>query len=227
ELQSYNIQGIITLSHTIPSKELASYNIPIVSIERESQYISSVDTDNYLGAVQATSHLIKNNCDILIHINSFVTDTIPAYKRINGFINISKDSDVPYEVYQRDFGNSYEEISKNLTLLFEEIDKKYTSQRKGVFLSNDTYANIFLNAIFQKYNCLPDEYKIIGFDDSPIASEAILPLSSIQQNIPTITNTALDILQDLIKEHRNTKGKHQTIVHREIAPKLIKRQTTI
>ena len=48
ELQAYNIQGLITLSHTIPSEELASYNIPIVSIEREAQFISSVNADNYL-----------------------------------------------------------------------------------------------------------------------------------------------------------------------------------
>ncbi|MDD6703944.1 MAG: LacI family DNA-binding transcriptional regulator, partial [Clostridiaceae bacterium] len=50
ELQAYNIEGMIILSHIIPSKELASYNIPIVTIEREDQYVSSVNTDNYMGA---------------------------------------------------------------------------------------------------------------------------------------------------------------------------------
>ena len=46
----------------------------------------------------------------------------------------------------------------------------------GVFLANDTYASMFLNLIFQKYGKLPKDYQIVGFDDSPIASEAILPL---------------------------------------------------
>ena len=41
---------MIILSHTIPSRELASYNIPIVTIEREDQFVSSVNTDNYMGA---------------------------------------------------------------------------------------------------------------------------------------------------------------------------------
>ena len=209
ELQAYNVQGLVTLSHTIPSEELASYNIPIVSIEREAQFISSVNTDNYLGGVQATSHLIKNNCDILIHINNFVNEDIPAYGRIAGFKNISSDSDIPYQIYQKDLGSNYSEISQSITQLFKEID-----------------TNIFLNAVFQKYGCLPDNYKIIGFDDSPIASEAILPLSSIKQDISKITETALDILQDLIQEHRKTKGKQQTIQHREVATKLIKRNTT-
>ena len=39
ELISYNIEGLIILSHTIPSEELASYNIPIVAIEREDKHI--------------------------------------------------------------------------------------------------------------------------------------------------------------------------------------------
>ena len=47
ELLAYNIEGMIVLSHTIPSKELASYNIPIVTIEREDEYTNSVNTDNY------------------------------------------------------------------------------------------------------------------------------------------------------------------------------------
>ena len=59
ELLAYKIEGMIILSHTIPSIELASYNIPIVTIEREDQFVSSVNTDNYMGGVQATSLLAK------------------------------------------------------------------------------------------------------------------------------------------------------------------------
>ena len=40
ELLAYKIEGMIILSHTISSKELASYQIPIVAIEREDQYIN-------------------------------------------------------------------------------------------------------------------------------------------------------------------------------------------
>ena len=47
------------------------------SIEREAKHICSVDTDNYMGGLQATSLLIRNHCDILIlsliHILAFIT----------------------------------------------------------------------------------------------------------------------------------------------------------
>ena len=39
ELLAYKIEGMVILSHTISSRELSSYNIPIVSIEREDKQI--------------------------------------------------------------------------------------------------------------------------------------------------------------------------------------------
>ena len=78
ELMAYKIEGMIILSHTISSKELSSYDIPIVAIEREDKYINSINTDNYMGAIQATSLLVKNNCDILFHINSNVSKDVPS-----------------------------------------------------------------------------------------------------------------------------------------------------
>ncbi len=45
-------EGLIILSHTLSSKELAEYHVPIVTIEREDEYVCSVNTDNYMGGVQ-------------------------------------------------------------------------------------------------------------------------------------------------------------------------------
>lgn len=45
-------------------------------------------------------------------------------------------------------------------------------------MPNDTHANILLNIIIKKYGCLPDRYKIVGFDNSPISKEAIIPIST-------------------------------------------------
>ena len=79
ELMAYNIEGMIILSPTIPSEELATYNVPVVGIEREDRYICSVNTDNYMGGVQAAGLLRKSDCDILIHVNGDLPETSPAY----------------------------------------------------------------------------------------------------------------------------------------------------
>lgn len=228
ELLAYKIEGLIVLSHTIPSQELASYNIPIVTIEREDRHVNSVNTDNYMGAVQATSLLIKNNCDVLIHVNSNVSEDIPAYGRIKGFCDICEQHNMPYELFLTDLGNSYSKTKECIQNVFSSIKKKYPNMRKGLFMSNDTHANILINLLIREYGSFPDEYRIVGFDDSPIASEAIIPISTVGQQIDKIANEAMELLVTQMNERKKRRPTPQTeLIHKKITPVLIRRDTTI
>ena len=149
ELMAYQIEGLIVLSHTLSSEKLASYQIPVIAIEREAKYICSVTTDNYMGALQATNLLIRDKCDILVHINVNIPDFIPAYKRILAFKETCQEHNVPYELNLNVAGDSYQDIFAQMHRIFTDIDEKYADKKKGIFLSNDTYANMFLNLIFQ------------------------------------------------------------------------------
>ncbi len=228
ELLSYKIEGMIILSHTIPSRELASYNIPIVTIEREDQYVSSVNTDNYMGGVQATSLLAKIGADVLIHINAEFSSQIPSYGRIKGFTDICKEYQIPHELILTDTGHSYEETSQILKNLIDDIDIRYTGKTKGIFLPNDTFANIVLHHLIRRYGKLPDDYKLIGFDDSPVSREAIVPISTIGQQIDKIAAAAMEILNVQIKEsHKRKPALSSEPVHQIIPPILIHRETTL
>jgi LacI family sucrose operon transcriptional repressor len=227
ELLAYKIEGLIVLSHTIPSRELASYNLPVVTIEREDQYTCSVNTDNYLGAVQAASLLYKNNCDILILINSKVSEKTPGYKRIQGFVDICKEYHQTYELIQENFGMNHEELVKQFGEVFEYLEEKYSQKKKGIFISNDTYANIILNLIIRKYGRLPEDYRIVGFDDSPIASESIIPISTVGQQIDKIAHQAMELLAMQIEECKTKKTKLlDEPVHQIVSPVLMRRETT-
>ena len=227
ELMAYKIEGLIILSHTFSSKELASYHIPIVAIEREAEHICSVNTDNYMGAVQATNLLIRNQCDIRIHVNVPVPKQIPSYNRIRGFEDTCKEYNIPYHLMLQDLGYNYETTYNAIRKVFEQIDSSYPDKKKGVFLANDTYANIFLNLIFQKYGKLPEDYQIVGFDNSPIANEAIIPITTIGQQIDKIAKSALELLvlqMNEMKKRKPTPLKEP--IHRQITPVLIRRETT-
>ena len=228
ELLSYKIEGMIILSHTIPSRELASYNIPIVTIEREDQYVSSVNTDNYMGGVQATSLLAKIGADVLIHINAEFSSQIPSYGRIKGFTDICKEYKIPHELILTDTGHSYEETSQIIKNLIDDIDIRYTGKTKGIFLPNDTFANIVLHHLIRRYGKLPDDYKLIGFDDSPVSREAIVPISTVGQQIDKIAAAAMEILNVQIKEsHKRKPALSSEPVHQIIPPILIHRETTL
>ncbi len=227
ELMAYKIEGLIVLSNTISSEELASYKLPVVTIERECDHVCSVSTDNYLGGVQATSLLIHNKCDVILHINSIFSDTLPTYGRIQGFEDICNEHHIAHELIQRDMGNTYQETLAQLKNIFDEIEEKYPAQKKGVFLANDTYASMFLNLIFQKYGKLPKDYQIVGFDDSPIASEAILPITTVGQQIEKIAQTAMELLVLQMNEMKKRKpAPLKEPIHKQITPVLIRRDTT-
>ena len=120
-----------------------------------------------------------------------------------------------------------EHMFDHLKNIFNEIEEKYPSQKKGVFLANDTYASMFLNLIFQKYGKLPKDYQIVGFDDSPIASEAILPITTVGQQIDLIAKTSMELLVQQMEERKKRKPVPLAIpIHKQITPILIRRKTT-
>lgn len=227
ELLAYKIEGLIVLSHTIPSEELASYNIPIVTIEREDEYTCSVNTDNYMGAVQATSLLCKNNCDILFHINEQVSEKTPGYQRIQGFLDVCREHSWPHELILTGFGKTYEENEKRIGEILQTLEKNYQDKKKGLFISNDTHANIFLNLIIRNYGTLPEQYRIVGFDDSPIASSSIIPISTIGQQINKIAYQAMELLVMQMNERKKRKPVPLSEpIHQIVTPILKRRGTT-
>ncbi len=228
ELLAYNIEGMIILSHTIPSRELASYGIPIVAIEREDKYICSIKTDNYMGGVQAASLLVKSGCDMLIHVNADLTEDIPAYGRIRGFREFCENNGIEHRVILTDLGNNFEENYAGISKLFDEIEKKYTGKTVGIFMPNDTHANILLNIIFKRYGKLPGKYKIIGFDDSPISKEAVIPISTIGQQINVMADEAMKLLVRQMDERKKRRPEPlKEPVHKVVTPVLVRRETSV
>ena len=227
ELLAYNIEGMIVLSGTVPSSELASYGVPVVGIEREDQFISSVNTDNYMGGVQAAGLLRKSGCDILLHVNADMPDSQPASGRIRGFVDTCEEYHLPYELILTHLGNTFEENRERISALTDQLEQKYPGKRKGIFMPNDTHANVLLNILIQRYGSLPDTYQIIGFDNSPISREAVIPISTVGQQISVIANEAMKLLSEQMEERKKRRPAPQAgPVHRIIPPVLIRRETT-
>ena len=93
-------------------------------------------------------------------------------------------------------------------------------------MANDTHANILLNIIIRKYGKLPTKYRIIGFDNSPISREAIIPISTIGQQVEVMADTAMELLIMQINERRKRKpGQLAEPIHKTITPVLNIRET--
>ena len=227
ELMAYKIEGLIVMSHTISSKELSELQLPVVAIEREDQYISSVNTDNYMGGYQATNLLARHKCDILIHINSPTDKHVPSYGRIQGFQDLCTEKQLKHQIFIREMGHTYESTYKVMLPLVEEMEKNFHGMKKGIFISNDTHANLLLNILIRKYGKFPDDYLIIGFDNSPISREAIIPISTIGQQIDTIAYEAVSLLVEQMNERKKRRPNiPDQPIHKIITPILLRRETT-
>jgi len=227
ELLAYKIEGMIILSHTISSEELASYGVPVVSIEREDKYICSVNSDNFNGGRQAAQMLSDCGCEVLIHINSDVPPEIPAHKRITGFKEFCWQNNIANEVLLVDWSSDFSGNVVKTEETINYLDEKYPDKRKGIFLSNDNTAANFLNFLVRKHGCLPDDYRIVGFDNSSVSSEAIIPISTIGQQIDKIAEEAMDILVMQMNEQKKRRPVPLKEPIHEIVPTVaVSRDTT-
>ena len=227
ELMAYKIEGLIVLSHTIPSKELSELHIPIVTIEREDLFVSSVNTDNYAGATKAMELLSEHQCDVMIHINSPTPKTMPAYDRLRGFEDYCKSHNFTNEVIVRDMGNNYEQTEQVLSDILASIETSYPNHRKGIFIANDIYTNIILNLLFRKYGYLPSDYYLVGFDNSPISRQAVIPISTVSQQIEQIAHEAMQLLVSQMEARKRRPPSPITEpIHKTIEPILLRRATT-
>ena len=94
-------------------------------------------------------------------------------------------------------------------------------------MSNDTLANVLVNLLIRKYGRMPEDYLIVGFDNSPISREAVVPISTVGQQIDKIALEAGSILVDQMNERKKRKpAPLKKPVHKVITPILFRRETT-
>ena len=159
-----------------------------------------------------------------VNINGKINDNTPAYKRIEAFKETCERNNQAFKIYMSDIKSSFEESYNSLYQIYLDIEKNYPYVKKGVFLSNDTHANIFLNILIRNKKSIPDEYELIGFDNSPISTEAIIPITTISQNIDKISDYAIKSLLRQINLKKN--NKIAPIEHIVVPTELLVRDTT-
>ena len=134
------------------------------------------------------------------------------------------ESQAAYMAAQR---ATYRDI-KELEKIIDDLEREYSDKKKGIFMPNDTHANVLLNLLFQRYGKLPETYQIIGFDNSPISREAVIPTSTVGQQISVIASEAMELLSELLEERKKRRPTPlKEPVHKIIPPILIRRGTTV
>jgi DNA-binding LacI/PurR family transcriptional regulator len=154
-------------------------SIPVVSLERkiDSYGIDSVVVNNYHGGSVAAKHLLDCGCKKLVHITGPLTSCI-VQDRLNGYKDELKKAGLDISearIAEGDYSplSGYHAMKQQL-LGSIDID--------GVFASNDQMAIGAIKAIRENGLIIPEDIKVVGFDNTFVASIVEPSLTTV--NVP-------------------------------------------
>ncbi|MDR1374184.1 MAG: LacI family transcriptional regulator, partial [Treponema sp.] len=148
-----------------------------VCVEKDlSKYgIDSVYANSERGADTATSHLIETGCRCIGHISGPVFFTV-VQDRIAGYKNAMERNGLAVDEPQMIANGDYSHKSGYLAM--RELLGKMPDI-DGVFVANDQMSVGAMKAIFEADKRIPEDVKVIGYDDVFIASVLEPSLSTI------------------------------------------------
>lgn len=187
------VSGIISCYVNDSEDFVHASKIPTVNISN-ANCSPSVFSNDEQGGLFATKHLISRGCRYIIHISGELVGRRSADARTYAFINECKRQGIKYKVYQVPFEKQKEnDYGGIISSIFYE-----NTGFDGIFASNDIVASICLSTSLSLGYRVPEDIKIIGYDDIPISNMIYPPLTTIRQNYTLLAKTAVDTVFDMI-----------------------------
>lgn len=188
------VDGIILTSLTLPPEQLEilkSANLPITTVETETDYFPSVSIDNITAAELATRHLINLGHKRIGLISGHAEDPwqfqIPHARR-DGYRRALSNYGIELRPEYEVQGNfSYDGGAEAMKTLFS-LHQPPTA----VFAMSDEMAIGAMKTIRDLNLRIPDDLSIIGFDDNDVSK--YFDLTTIKQPVSEYSEVATSLL---------------------------------
>ena len=193
---------MILCSGRFSTQKIENLEFPVVCIERNPDGAAfAIECNNRQGGRLAAEELIEKGCRNIVSLAGIQGRKMPADDRSIGFEEVCREKKVnfvclsyPPELYDRLDYTAF-------------IDKILTQRPEtdGVFASSDIIASQVLQVASSRGIRVPEDLKVVGFDDSLIAAYTTPPLTTIHQPIKEMAQLAVDTLIS-IKDEQSAKG---------------------
>ena len=191
--KSNRVAGVILMSGLVSMENLKNLTVPLVTIERNLEWgTASIECDNHNGGRLAAEHLISRGCRRLLHIGSVNETRMPADVREAGFIEVCEE----HHIQHREFKTSVRQY--NSGEYHEFLNKTLSGNRDcdGVFASSDVIAAQVIQVAAGFGIKIPEDMKLVGFDDTDIASLTTPTITTIRQPVEEMVHSAVSSLLD-------------------------------
>ena len=217
-----NLAGIIYVSGGNGMAPIGPLKaLPALYIDRAPQNASMenalvVESDNYGGAILAVRELAERGCRRIAFLRSAQLITTHSFRQ-SGYADELARLGLPADprLLLRVDQVSLEDARKKIVSL---IDSGIGFD--GVFCATDLLAAGTVEALTERGVQVPQQVKVVGFDDTSISRLAARPITTIHQDIDAISRTAADEIVRIIRGEQPTASRFQ------IGVSLIRRKTT-
>ena len=185
------VAGVVLCSGSFETEKFKGLNFPLITLERSmDEGTLGIECDNYQGGVMATELLINKGCHKLMYIGGMSAGNdvhMPADDREVAFRNICESTHTDKVVMVTD-----EQLFDSMEY-YEFVRKALTEHPDvdGVFASSDVIGAHVLQACSNLGIEVPEQLKIVGFDDVNIAQLTSPGLTSIHQPIEQMAEMAV------------------------------------
>lgn len=211
------VRGIIVASYSQGFDRFAHSGAPVVYIERKSSDgTPSAMMDHTEGGRLAGEHLIGKGCRKLVYLSGNASKNSVSNLRYAGFCAAAEQAGIAKPVLVE---AQWEEF---VSLDYTETCRRLFGENPGmdgVLTSNDLMAATVVRFCLREGIHIPDELKVIGYDDTSFAALCPIPLTTIHQPIGEVARFAVDCVI------RVSAG--ETVpVHSVFPVRLVERETT-
>ncbi len=191
---------------------------PLVFFDRICDEIETdrVLTDDFEGALVATSHLIGRGSKRILHLAA-PKHLLIGKNRMEGYKQALINNGIPINesmILKCDTREDVFSLRKEITELARNID--------GIFAVNDSTAIAAMQILQENGFKIPSDIAVIGFGDGPNATIAHPPLTTVEQKGYEMGREAVRLLIQKI-ENPGTQINFQTKI---LTPTLKKREST-
>lgn len=197
-LENMRVDGTVLLCPTTHVTDLSKYSRQsIISVDGVvNETIPYICSDFYKGGFLAANKLIENGCKNLLHISghNYYYANVQRHHGFETGVHANQDKIQKYDLLP-DFSMSHGlDTIREYFLSHPDVD--------GIFTDNDSIAFMVMRVLHELKIDIPNQVKIIGYDDNFMIPMVYPSLSTIHQPVAEIGQMAARTLINMINNQQ-------------------------
>ncbi|MDU0348735.1 LacI family DNA-binding transcriptional regulator [Actinomyces sp. MRS3W] len=198
-LKSTDYIGLIVLTSPLTHEQHLSaqrIGLPVVLIDpsgNQERGVASIGATNWNGGLEATEYLIGLGHERIAHIGG-PRDSVPARERHQGYLSALQMHSLPTDDTLVSSGPfTYDNGLRQGRMLLSLPESKRPT---AVFAASDTTALGFYEAVREAGLRIPEDFSVVGFDDTDMAGWAAPRLTTVRQPLFRMGQEAVRMIVD-------------------------------